>query len=201
MKDSYIHIRINGELKAAAQDYAKNTGRSLAGLIDWLLRQELKKNGIAERQEGREIMKTLKEKIERAIDKKAMKYGIMGTENCTVTLTLTDTEKEEFKNLDLDERYWWEIDENELTVTYTEEPGMKEVLTMTAAEFATLNDIEVDEIKSYSDACTGAEDLNPDTELTAVVDAGKIRVTRSDNPWNEPVDVVCGPAENWTYEK
>ena len=36
MKDSYIHIRINGELKAAAQDYAKNTGRSLAGLIEWL---------------------------------------------------------------------------------------------------------------------------------------------------------------------
>ena len=33
MKDSYIHIHINGELKAAAQDY-KNTGRSLAGLIE-----------------------------------------------------------------------------------------------------------------------------------------------------------------------
>ena len=42
-KDSYIHIRINGELKAAAQDYAQETGRTLAGLIDWLLRQELKK--------------------------------------------------------------------------------------------------------------------------------------------------------------
>jgi antitoxin component of RelBE/YafQ-DinJ toxin-antitoxin module len=125
-KDAYIHIRINGELKAAAQDYAKNTGRSLAGLIDWLLRKELKENGIAERQEGREIMKALKEKIEKAIEKEAMKKGIMGTENCTVTLTLTDAEKEEFRNLDLDEKhYWWEIDENELTVTYTEEPGMK----------------------------------------------------------------------------
>lgn len=43
MKDSYIHIRINSELKAAAQDYAQETGRTLAGLIDWLLRQELKK--------------------------------------------------------------------------------------------------------------------------------------------------------------
>ena len=41
-KDSYIHIRINGELKAAAQDYAQETGRTLAGLIEWLLRQELK---------------------------------------------------------------------------------------------------------------------------------------------------------------
>lgn len=42
-KDSYIHIRINGELKQAAQDYAQETGRTLAGLIEWLLRQELKK--------------------------------------------------------------------------------------------------------------------------------------------------------------
>ena len=99
MKDSYIHIRINGELKAAAQDYAKDTGRSLAGLIEWLLRQELKKNGIAERQEGREIMKALKEKIEKAIEKEAMKKVIMGTENCTGTLTLTDAEKEEFRNV------------------------------------------------------------------------------------------------------
>jgi hypothetical protein len=77
----------------------------------------------------------------------------------------------------------------------------KEVLTMTATEFATLNDIEVDEIQSYSDANVGAENLSPDTELKIIVRDGEIRVTRSDNPWNEPVDVVCGPAENWTYEK
>ena len=43
MKDSYIHIRINGELKQAAKQHAADTGRTLAGLIDWLLRQELKK--------------------------------------------------------------------------------------------------------------------------------------------------------------
>ncbi len=43
MKDSYIHIRINSELKQAAQDYAQETGRSLAGLIEYLLRQEIKK--------------------------------------------------------------------------------------------------------------------------------------------------------------
>lgn len=67
-KDDRIYIRINGKLKAAAQDYAKDTGRSLAGLIEWLLRQELKKNGIAERQEGREIMKALKEKLEEIME-------------------------------------------------------------------------------------------------------------------------------------
>ena len=42
-KDSYIHIRINSELKQAAKQHATDTGRTLAGLIDWLLRQELKK--------------------------------------------------------------------------------------------------------------------------------------------------------------
>jgi hypothetical protein len=69
-------------------------------------------------------MKTLKEKIERAIDKKALKHGIMGTESCTVTLTLTDAEKAEFLNLDDfdSNNYWWEFDGNELTITYTEEP-------------------------------------------------------------------------------
>ena len=40
-KDSYIHIRINGELKQAAKQHAADTGRTLAGLIEWLLRKEL----------------------------------------------------------------------------------------------------------------------------------------------------------------
>lgn len=65
-------------------------------------------------------MKTLRGKIERAIEEKAMKHGIMGTESCTVTLKLTDAEKEEFGSFALDEHYWWEIDGNELTITYTE---------------------------------------------------------------------------------
>ena len=49
MKDSYIHIRINGELKQAAKQHAADTGRTLAGLIEWLLRQELKKAGSQEK--------------------------------------------------------------------------------------------------------------------------------------------------------
>lgn len=57
-KDSYIHIRINGELKQAAKQHATDTGRTLAGLIEWLLRQELKKAGSQERGgQGREILK------------------------------------------------------------------------------------------------------------------------------------------------
>lgn len=76
-----------------------------------------------------------------------------------------------------------------------------EIYTMTAAEFAALNDIEVNEIKFYSDAVTGAEDLNPDTELEIIVENGEVWATRSDNPWNEPVEVLVGPAKYWTYEK
>lgn len=77
----------------------------------------------------------------------------------------------------------------------------EEIYVMTAAEFAALNDIEVDEIRTYSDANIGAENLAPNTELKIIVRDGEIRVTRSDNPWNDPVDVVYGPAENWTYKK
>ena len=127
MKDSYIHIRINGELKQAAQQHAKETGRTLAGLIDWLLRQELKKNGIAERQEGREVMKTwkqencavLEQKIEKAIEKEAMKKGLMGSEGVSVTLQLTEPEKNEFLKTELNEKYdWWEFETNgKLTIT------------------------------------------------------------------------------------
>jgi hypothetical protein len=42
-KDTQITIRIDNELKQAAKQHAADTGRTLAGLIEWLLRQELKK--------------------------------------------------------------------------------------------------------------------------------------------------------------
>jgi hypothetical protein len=49
MKDSYIHIRINSELKQAAKQHAQDTGRTLAGLIEWLLRKELNHAGSLKR--------------------------------------------------------------------------------------------------------------------------------------------------------
>lgn len=45
MKDTQLTIRINSELKEQAQQYAEDTGRTLSGLIEWLLKEELKKNG------------------------------------------------------------------------------------------------------------------------------------------------------------
>jgi antitoxin component of RelBE/YafQ-DinJ toxin-antitoxin module len=67
-KDDYIHARISSDLKKAAQQHAKDTGRTLAGLIEWLLRKELRENGIADRQERNETMKTLEEWMEEMME-------------------------------------------------------------------------------------------------------------------------------------
>jgi antitoxin component of RelBE/YafQ-DinJ toxin-antitoxin module len=40
-KDSQLFIRINSDLKQKAQEHAADTGRTLAGLIEWLLKKEL----------------------------------------------------------------------------------------------------------------------------------------------------------------
>ena len=63
----------------------------------------------------------LREKIERKIEEKAMKYGFMGTEPVSVGLELTDIEKEEFWEMDLEDNYFWEIKGNTLYITYIED--------------------------------------------------------------------------------
>lgn len=69
------------------------------------------------------MMKELQEKIDRAIDQEAMKTGAMGTEQVRVTLELTDEEVKVFHSMDKydNEHYFWEFEDNELTITYTEE--------------------------------------------------------------------------------
>lgn len=67
-------------------------------------------------------MKELFEKIDKAIEKKAMKTGAMGTETVSVQLDLTDEEKEIFLNENkCDEHYYWEFDGNTLSIDYTED--------------------------------------------------------------------------------
>jgi antitoxin component of RelBE/YafQ-DinJ toxin-antitoxin module len=44
MKDAQLTIRINSELKQKAQEHAESTGRTLAGLIEWLLKREIETN-------------------------------------------------------------------------------------------------------------------------------------------------------------
>ena len=45
MKNDFIHVRISSELKKQAQEYAREKGRSLANLIEYLLKQELSRVG------------------------------------------------------------------------------------------------------------------------------------------------------------
>lgn len=63
----------------------------------------------------------LLEKINNAIEEKAMRRGFYFPckEVVTVQLTLTDSEKEEFYNLDLSDNYNYEINNNELCITYS----------------------------------------------------------------------------------
>ena len=66
-------------------------------------------------------MNTLESRIEKAVEAEAMKTGRMGTEAVNVVLMLTDSEIEEYSNLEFDEHYNTELDGNELLVAYTEE--------------------------------------------------------------------------------
>ena len=44
MKDTQITIRISSEFKKAVQEYAEETGRTFAGLVEYALRKEMKLN-------------------------------------------------------------------------------------------------------------------------------------------------------------
>lgn len=63
----------------------------------------------------------LKERVLRMIDEKVKNEGIMGTEQATVKLNLTDEEKEDFYNIEWNDHYWFEFAGNEVYVTYQEE--------------------------------------------------------------------------------
>lgn len=67
-------------------------------------------------------------KIDRAIEQKMMKFGIMGTEMVTIEINLTPEEKEEFLN-DCEQynsrNYSWEFEENTLIISYQEETERK----------------------------------------------------------------------------
>lgn len=66
----------------------------------------------------------LYKKITREIDKKIMKTGKMGTESVRVTIFLNPDEIELFTNnvySMFDSHYFWEIEDNTLIITYTED--------------------------------------------------------------------------------
>lgn len=63
----------------------------------------------------------LKERIEREVERKALKTGAMGTENVSIEFTLTDEEMEAFKSIQLPSNYWFDVDGNTVNITYCEE--------------------------------------------------------------------------------
>ena len=66
-------------------------------------------------------------KIDREIEQKMMKFGIMGTEMVTIEINLTPEEKEEFLNCEKYDsgNYSWEFEENTLIISYQEETERK----------------------------------------------------------------------------
>jgi len=62
------------------------------------------------------------EKVKVAIEKKAMQTGVMGTENVSVLLKITEAERLEFLDEcdQLDTHWNWDIEDGELHVIYTE---------------------------------------------------------------------------------
>lgn len=63
----------------------------------------------------------LKQRIDHAIEEKALKHGIMGTEVVNVSLELAPDEIEEFHSINFDDHYTWEIEGNIVNIGWTEE--------------------------------------------------------------------------------
>ena len=63
------------------------------------------------------------ERIGNEIERKIMTYGHMGTESVNISIELSDEEKEAFKEIDKydNEHYSWDIEDNALNLSYTEE--------------------------------------------------------------------------------
>lgn len=68
-------------------------------------------------------MKNIIEKIKEAIEIEKIKTGKMGSEVVSATIRMTDEELDIFKGIDLfdSENYSWEIEDNNLTINYTED--------------------------------------------------------------------------------
>ena len=64
---------------------------------------------------------SIKEKIIKEVENKALKIGAIGKENVSITLTLTDEEKKEFLSIDLGENYSYSLEGNMLDIVYSEE--------------------------------------------------------------------------------
>lgn len=67
-------------------------------------------------------MMNLLERIEMLVEKEAERKGIFfpGGESVTITLELNDEEMNQFRDLDLSDNYYFEIEGNTVTITYSQ---------------------------------------------------------------------------------
>jgi hypothetical protein len=87
VKDAKISLRTDSKLKQQAEVYAQETGRTLAGLIEWLLRKELNHAGSLKRGgQGRFIMNKI-EMVKEYIQDQIQEHGF---ENNQIEIDFAD---------------------------------------------------------------------------------------------------------------
>lgn len=67
------------------------------------------------------IIKNLEDRIQIEISKKAFKAGTIGTEVVSVSLKLDEIEKEAYRDIQLPNNFYTELEGNTLHVSYCEE--------------------------------------------------------------------------------
>jgi hypothetical protein len=113
MKNRYLNVRVSQDTLTKLKELAAANNRSQGNWIETIIESE--------HQKLKEKAKMLQTKIERLIEKEALKTGKMGTESVSITSVLSDSELKEFDSLRLNNHYYTELEGNELYVRYTEE--------------------------------------------------------------------------------
>ena len=106
-------LRLEDDLHEKLRRESFETGESINEIITKLIKSKYK--------EDIEMKKELLKKIDRIIEKEYWGMGHMGTEVISFTLELTDEEKEAFHEIELEENYGYDLDGNNLTISYSEE--------------------------------------------------------------------------------
>lgn len=115
-------LRLEKDLHEKLRTESFKTERSINEIVVGLIKNNYKEE--KEMEEFNLKKESLMKKINGLIDEEILNTGKMGTEEITVSLNLTDEEKEIFYDIEEyeNENYWWEfIDGNNLRISYVED--------------------------------------------------------------------------------
>lgn len=107
-------LRLEKELHELLRKESFETGKSINEIIVELIGSKYKENA---KMKEKELLK----RIEKIIEKKYYTMGHMGNEIINFTIELTDEEKETFSDMELTENYEYDLKENSLNISYSEE--------------------------------------------------------------------------------